>query len=67
MTTEIEYYIFDKIEATEGVTIGYLNGKSIEIFYLSADDTEEELVDKGFAKCDAPDWHETMVFSLSDL
>jgi len=32
-----------------------------EVFFLSADDTEEELVTKGFAKCDAPDWNETMV------
>jgi hypothetical protein len=62
MTAQINYYVFDSIKQDDdGTTWGYKNGQMTEVFFLSADDTESELIDKGFAKCDAPDWDETMV------
>lgn len=61
-TQEINYYVFDSIaQDADGTTWGYKNGQMTEVFFLSADDTEAELIEKGFAKCDAPDWSETMV------
>lgn len=51
----INYYVFDKIEQDEDGTLwGYKGEKLCEVFGLSADDTEEELIKNGFAKCDAP-------------
>lgn len=59
---EISYYVFDSItQDADGTTWGHKNGQMTEVFFLSADDTEAELIEKGFAKCDAPDWSETMV------
>lgn len=58
----INYYVFDSIRRDpDGTTWGYKNGQMTEVFFLSADDTESELIANGFAKCDAPDWNETMV------
>ena len=57
----MNYYIFDSIKRDpDGTAWGYKNGQMTEVFFLSADDTESELEEKGFAKCDAPDWNETM-------
>ena len=63
MTTQtINYYVFDSIQQEEGgTTWGYKGDEMVEVFFLSADDTEAELIAGGFAKCDAPDWSETMV------
>ena len=53
---EINYYIFDKIEKDEdGLHWGHIGDKFCEVFHSSEDrDTDEELIAKGFAKCDAP-------------
>ena len=51
----INYYEFDRIERDEhGCQWGYIGSNFCEVFDLSADDTEHELVERGFAKCDAP-------------
>ena len=64
--TAIKYYVFDSITQDEdGTTWGYRNGQMTEVFFLSADDTDAELIQKGFAKCDAPNWDETMVVEES--
>lgn len=66
MNSTINYYVFDRIEKDEhGSVWGYRGQDFCEVFYLSADDTEEELAEKGFAKCDAPNWNETMVVEES--
>lgn len=53
---QIAYYIFDRIEKDElGCYWGYKGNKFCEVFPISADDTEAELIRNGFAKCDAPD------------
>jgi len=60
----INYYEFPQITLDEdGTAWARSNDGEIicEVFELSADDTEEELAGNGFAKCDAPDWSETMV------
>lgn len=66
--TEINYYIFDRIKQDEdGLWWGYLGGKFCEIFHSSEDgDTELELIEKGFAKCDAPGT-ETFLVSENDV
>jgi hypothetical protein len=66
--TEINYYIFDKIEQDEdGLWWGYLRDKFCEVFHSSEDgETEPELIKKGFAKCDAPGT-ETFLVAESDI
>lgn len=52
----INYYIFDRIERDElGCHWGYKSDKFCEVFPMSGDDTEADLIKNGFAKCDAPD------------
>lgn len=64
----LNYYVLDKIEKDDfGCTWGYKNGEMLEVFYLSADDTEDELKDQGFAKCDAPNWDETMLIEENSI
>ena len=66
--TEINYYVFDFITQDEDGTFwGRRKNQQVEVFPLSADDTEEELIQKGFAKCDALNWDETMVVKESAL
>ena len=53
----MNYYVFPKIERDEdGTAWAYDNQDRIicEVFDFSADDTEEQLIREGFAKCDAP-------------
>ena len=52
----INYYVFPKIERDEDGLAWAYDGEDrvCEVFDFSADDTEEELIRKGFAKCDAP-------------
>ena len=53
----INYYVFPKIDRDEdGTAWAYDQEDRVicEVFDFSADDTEEELIRKGFAKCDAP-------------
>ena len=53
--TEINYYEFDSIDRDEdGQYWGHLNGQSVEVFEIEGD-TDEQLISKGFAKCDAPE------------
>jgi hypothetical protein len=54
MNATINYYVFDKIELDGECRWGYKNGNFCEVFTLSADDTEADLIKNGFAKCDAP-------------
>lgn len=55
MATEINYYVFDRIEADDlGCHWGHKGDDFCEVFPITEDDTEAELEEKGFAKCDAP-------------
>jgi|SanBayMetagenome_1026888.scaffolds.fasta_scaffold00351_1 hypothetical protein len=66
--TAINYYIFDRIEKDElGCHWGYKGNKFCEVFPVSADDTEAELIQNGFAKCDAPDSTETFCTEESNV
>ena len=49
----VNYYVFDRIEKDDQGYLGYLGDNSCEVFSLEGDDTE--LIEAGFAKCDAPD------------
>ena len=50
----INYYCFDKIEKDDlGCLWGYKVNNFCEVFPLSDDDTEADLVKNGFAKCDS--------------
>jgi hypothetical protein len=50
----INYYCFDKIEKDDlGCHWGYKGNNFCEVFPLSDDDTEADLVKNGFAKCDS--------------
>ena len=50
----INYYCFDKIEKDDlGCLWGYKGNNFCEVFPLSDDDTEADLVKNGFAKCDS--------------
>ena len=52
--TEINYYVFDSITKDDDNQYwGHLNGQSVEVYPTDAD-TDAELFEKGFAKCDAP-------------
>jgi hypothetical protein len=52
----INYYVFDRIDKDElGCFWGYKGDDFCEVFPLSSEDNEEELVKNGFAKCDAPE------------
>ena len=51
---EINYYIFDSIQHDGQSYIGHLGGNSCEVFPCSSKDSEKDLIDQGFAKCDAP-------------
>ena len=65
-TTSINYYVFDRIETDDlGCYWGYRGSKMCEVFPLSSEDTEAELVQSGYAKCDAPGT-ETYVVSEFD-
>jgi hypothetical protein len=65
MTTEINYYVFDRITRhDDGTTWGHKNEQSCEVFVLSGED-ETMLIQQGFAKCDAPGWPETMLVEES--
>ena len=66
--TAINYYVFEKIERDEdGCHWGFIGDKFCEVFLLSADDTEADLIEKGFAKCDAPDSKETFCVEESSI
>lgn len=53
-TATISYYEFDSITRDEDNQYwGHLNGQSVEV-YPTDSDSEEDLIEKGFAKCDAP-------------
>jgi hypothetical protein len=60
--TEINYYVFDSITKDDDNQYwGHLNGQSAEV-YPTDSDTDAELIEKGFAKCDAPEGYtETFV------
>jgi hypothetical protein len=60
-TTEISYYVFDSITKDDDNQYwGHLGSQSVEVY--PADDTDAELIEKGFAKCDAPEGYtETFV------
>ena len=61
---KINYYIFDKIEQDNlGGYWGYLGKDFCEVFPPDGD-SEDELIIKGFAKCDAPE-SETMIVEES--
>jgi hypothetical protein len=66
MTTEtINYYVFDSIAKDyDNQYWGHKNGNIAEVFVLSSED-ESLLIQQGFAKCDAPDWPETMLVEES--
>ena len=50
----ISYYIFDSIERDElGCYWGIKGDEICEVFQMSQDETDEELIAAGFAKCDA--------------
>lgn len=65
----MDYYVLDRIEKEEGFPNcwGYLGDKMFEVFWLAADDTESELEENGFVKCDASNWSETMVTEASNF
>jgi hypothetical protein len=51
----MQYVTFDRIEVdTDGTTTGFINDKSCEIYSMPANETESELEQQGYAKCDAP-------------
>ena len=51
--TQINYYVFDSITKDDDNQYwGYLNGQSVEVFPTDTD-TDDDLIKKGFAKCDA--------------
>lgn len=53
--TEVNYYVFDEITKDSGNQYwGHLNGKTVEVYPLDEDETDEEIKAVGFAKCDAP-------------
>jgi hypothetical protein len=62
----INYYVFDRI-VDEGIGCywGYKGDSFCEVFPLSAEDSEEELIAEGYAKCDAPGT-ETFIVSEAD-
>jgi hypothetical protein len=54
MTTQtIKYYVFDSIVCVDGEYRGYRNGQYVEVLPLESTDTESELIETGWAKCDA--------------
>lgn len=56
----ISYYIFDSIERDElGCYWGIKGDKISEVFQISEDETDEELITLGFAKCGAEGGTET--------
>lgn len=62
---EISYYEFEKIKRDElGCYWGYVGDKFCEVFVLSEGETEQELKEQGYAKCDAPG---TETFLVADL
>jgi hypothetical protein len=62
----MNYYVFDKIKKDEfGCYWGYKGEEFCEVFAFGEDETEQELKEKGFAKCDAPGT-ETFVVEESD-
>lgn len=52
-TATINYYILDEIVETDDEIKGYKNGKEVNLFQVE-EETESELIEQGFAKCDAP-------------
>ncbi|MEL7494170.1 MAG: hypothetical protein AAGJ95_09440 [Cyanobacteria bacterium J06554_11] len=57
MTTQqqINYYVFDRIEKDDlGCYWGHKGESFCEVFPLSTEDTEDDLIVSGYAKCDAP-------------
>lgn len=66
-SVEINYYIFDRIERDEdGLYRAYLGNKFCEVFPIMDEDSEQTLIAKGFAKCDAPGT-ETFVVEESNV
>lgn len=64
--SDINHYVFDRIEADDlGCHWGYKGNSFCEVFPLSSEDLEAELIKGGFAKCDAPGT-ETFIVSESD-
>lgn len=52
---DINYYRFDRIEKDGlGCHWGHRGNDFCEVFPLSSEDTEHELMQAGYAKCDAP-------------
>ena len=71
----MNYYIFDSIQqAPTGQYFGYKGNDFCEVYpwdsLFDAGDDEEtielELLFEGLAKCDAPDWSETMLVEEAD-
>lgn len=51
----INYYVFDRIEKEDlGNYWGYKGDKFCEVFPLTCEDDDQELIQAGYAKCDAP-------------
>jgi hypothetical protein len=51
----INYYVFDKIVKDDlGCYWGHKDYDFCEVYPLSSEDTEDELIEAGYAKCDAP-------------
>lgn len=54
-TATINYYVFDSITKDDDNQYwGHLNGQCVEV-YPTEGATNAELIEKGFAKCDAPE------------
>jgi len=54
-TQQINYYVFDRIERDDlGCHWGYKGNSFCEVFLLSSEGSEAELIEQGYAKCDAP-------------
>lgn len=50
----INYYVFDRIEQDESTYWGYLGNDFCEVYPIPPEETDESLIEEGFAKCDAP-------------
>jgi len=50
--TQVNYYVFDSIEKNGNQYFGKKGSDSVEVYPL-AGETDAELVEGGFAKCDA--------------
>ncbi len=62
----MNYFVLDRIEEKDGCCWGYLGENFCEVFFPSSDDTENDLITLGYAKCDAPNTTETYLIRESD-